>query len=277
MSEKVKEVVTDEVERVKELSRQAARSGAYLYPLKGIAYYASHRELWQPLMSRLLPTITLSIGVVAFMFIFTYLPQAAILSIFNGPLAIFTTVLLILSESSAIINILSKSFLLDEALMDTFDGTLVCRNMTDFVAEGRQINRGSSNPIGKLGKAVKKPFERFTPQAIIRYVMYLPLNFIPVVGTALFITMQGRKTGPNAHNRYFQLKHMTPAQREAWINERMPAYTSFGVVALLFELIPVAGIFFAFTNTVGAALWASDLERSGTTAPKLKEEASKVE
>lgn len=277
MSEKVKEVVTDEVERVKELSRQAARSGAYLYPLKGIAYYASHRELWQPLMSRLLPTITLSIGVVAFMFIFTYLPQAAILSIFNGPLAIFTTVLLILSESSAIINILSKSFLLDEALLDTFDGTLVCRNMTDFVAEGRQINRGSSNPIGKLGKAVKKPFERFTPQAIIRYVMYLPLNFIPVVGTALFITMQGRKTGPNAHNRYFQLKHMTPAQREAWINERMPAYTSFGVVALLFELIPVAGIFFAFTNTVGAALWASDLERSGTTAPKLKEEASKVE
>ena len=34
MSEKVKEVVIEEVDRVKELSREAARSGAYLYPIK---------------------------------------------------------------------------------------------------------------------------------------------------------------------------------------------------------------------------------------------------
>ncbi len=34
MSERVKEVVTDEVQRVKALSQDAARSGAYLYPLK---------------------------------------------------------------------------------------------------------------------------------------------------------------------------------------------------------------------------------------------------
>ncbi len=73
-------------------------------------------------MSRLLPTLGLSVGVVAFMFIFTYLPQAAVLSIFNGPLAVLTTVLLALSESSTLINILSKSFLIDEALVDTFDG-----------------------------------------------------------------------------------------------------------------------------------------------------------
>ena len=53
---------------------------------------------------------------------------------------------------------------------------------------------------------------------------------------------------------------------------------SFGVVAVLLELAPVASIFFAFTNTVGAALWASDLERSQpTTAPKLQEEAARAE
>jgi hypothetical protein len=34
MSERVKEVVADEVQRVKALSQDAARSGAYLYPLK---------------------------------------------------------------------------------------------------------------------------------------------------------------------------------------------------------------------------------------------------
>lgn len=56
------------------------------------------------------------------MFVFAYLPQAAVLAIFNGPLAVFSTILLTLSESSTIINLLSRAFLIDEALLDTFDG-----------------------------------------------------------------------------------------------------------------------------------------------------------
>ena len=96
------------------------------YPIlthpKGIVYFATHRDLWRPLMSRLVPTLSLSAGVIAFMFIFTYLPQAAVLALFNGPLAAFSAILLTLSESSTIINLLSKNFLIDEALLDTFDG-----------------------------------------------------------------------------------------------------------------------------------------------------------
>lgn len=276
MSDKVKEVVREEVDRVKALSQDAARSGAYLYPLKGIAYYASHRSLWRPLISRLLPTLTLSVGVIVFMFIFAYLPQAAFLALFNGPLAVFNAILLTLSEASTIITVLSKNFLIDEALLDTFDGTLVSRNMTSTVSEGRQIKPGS-DPMAKLGKIAKKPFEKFTPAAIIRYFMYLPLNFIPVVGTALFITMQGKRVGAAAHDRYFQLKKMSNSAKEAWVHEHQAAYTSFGVVAVLLELVPVASIFFAFTNSVGAALWAADMESSQTTAPKLREQASKAE
>ena len=62
--------------------------------------------------------------------------------------------------------------------------------MTNIVSEGRQVKAGG-DPIAKLGKLVKKPFAKYTPQAIIRYFMYLPLNFIPVVGTVLFILLQG--------------------------------------------------------------------------------------
>lgn len=40
---------------------------------------------------------------------------------------------------------------------------------------------------------------------------------------------------------------------------------SFGIAANLLELIPVVGIFFAFTNQVGAALWAADLEKGQET------------
>jgi hypothetical protein len=49
-------------------------------------------------------------------------------------------------------------------------------------------------------------------------------------------------------------------------------FDSFGVPAAMLELIPFVGIFFAFTNTCGAALWASDLElkSGGNTAPNLR-------
>lgn len=112
------------------------------------------------------------------MFAFTYLPQLAILVFVNGPLAVFTTVLLILNESSTIVNIISRNFLLQDALLDTFDGTLVSRNATGIVSEGRELKAGR-DPMQRLGKILKSPFQKYSPKALIRYVMYLPLNFIP--------------------------------------------------------------------------------------------------
>lgn len=210
------------------------------------------------------------------MFAVTYLPQAAILAVFNGPLAALTTILLVLSESSTIFTVLSKNFFIDDALIDTFDGTLVARSQPELVASARQVKAGS-DPINKLGKLVKKPFARFAPASIIRYFMYLPLNFIPVVGTVLFIVLQGRRTGPVAHARYFQLKGMNSSQKDKFVEERQAAYTSFGVVSTLLEMVPFAGIFFSFTNTVGAALWAADIEQKTNTAPGLRAQAASAE
>lgn len=76
----------------------------------------------------------------------------------------------------------------------------------------------------------------------------------------------------------------------------------FGTVATLLEMIPVASLFFMFTNTgediplsypvtqprltavttVGAALWAADIEQknsdlNASTAPNLREAAKKAE
>lgn len=160
------------------------------------------------------------------MFAVTYVPQAAVLTIFNGPLAILTTVLLVLSESSTIFSVLSKNFLIDDALIDTFDGTLLCRNMTTLVQNERQVKSGS-DPVAKLGKLVSKPFAKFTPSAIIRYFMYLPLNFIPIVGTILFVILQGRKFGPTAHARYFQLKQMKKRERDDFVEKRRAAYARY--------------------------------------------------
>jgi hypothetical protein len=119
---------------------------------------------------------------------------------------------------------LSKNFLIDEALLDTFDGTLLSRNLTSLVSAEREVKPGS-DPAAKLGKILKKPFASFAPKAIIRYFIYLPLNFIPVVGTVMFVVLQGRRFGPTAHARYFQLKKMDKRQREEFIAKRQAAYT----------------------------------------------------
>jgi len=58
------------------------------------------------------------------------------------------------------------------------------------------------------------------------------------------------------------------------------------VVAFALEMVPFANLAFAFTNTVGAALWAADLEREGdpataattpTTAPALRGQAKQAQ
>ena len=87
-----------------------------------------------------------------------------------------------------------------------------------------------------------------------------------------------------------------------WNYSQLTANQSFGLVATLLEMIPVASIFFTYTNTgeswlnphyirnrassnritVGAALWAADIESMDTsmtdgTAPALRESADKLE
>ena len=146
----------------------------------------------------------------------------------SGPLAPLTAALLVLSESSTIFTVLSKSFLIEDALVDTFDGVLVSKNTTDLVSGGRLLQSGS-DPMAKLGKIIKKPFTKFTPKALIRYLLYLPLNFIPVVGTVIFVILQGRKAGPAAHTRYFQLKGWNSTQREKHIENHKAAYTRFAL------------------------------------------------
>ncbi|KAI0600688.1 hypothetical protein F4775DRAFT_545015 [Biscogniauxia sp. FL1348] len=281
VSAKAQEVAKEDYEKAKILLSDAAKSGAYLYPFKGIFYFSTHRALWKPCASRVLPTLGLTAGVTAFMFLFTYLPQLAILVVVNGPLAVFTTVLLILNESSTIVNLISRNFLLQEALLDTFDGTLVARNANEIVSEGRQLKSGS-DPIARLGKILKSPFSKFTPKALIRYIVYLPLNFIPVVGTVIFILIQGRTRGKLVHGRYFQLKRWSSSQQRDWLESHVGPYTTFGTIATILEMIPILSMFFAFTNTVGAALWAADIEQKNTqmtagTAPNLRESAKKAE
>lgn len=161
------------------LSGDALKSRTYFYPPLGIVYFATHPTLWPPLLHRLLPCTALSIGVVVPMFFFTYLPQAAVLTIVNGPFGFINAVGLVLSESAVIINTLSRAFLLEGALVDVFDATLVSEGQETLVSRGREIKPGSKLDGGKkLGKMLTKPLHKYVFERRISVINFLIHDFV---------------------------------------------------------------------------------------------------
>ena len=94
------------------------------------------------------------------MFLVTYLPQAAVMALFEGPIAPFSTILLVLNESSTLFNALSRYLLIEEALVDVFDGVLVEKGFEGLVSEGRVVKGGKAQKFGdgvaRLGKCERK-------------------------------------------------------------------------------------------------------------------------
>lgn len=266
---KVKATVQQEATRALDISKDAASSGAYMYPIHGIYHFLRYPSLQRPLWRHILPTILLSGIVIVTMFFLTYIPQVAILTLVDGPIAVVNAGMLVLSESSTLILLISKWWWIDDAAIEVFDAVLVEQNQTALVAQGREVkSTGSSDPINKLGKRLKKPFNDGFTKSIARYLILLPLNFIPVFGTVVFLILNARNVGPAQHSRYFQLKGFSDTERSDFIKRNQGGYVGFGLACVLLNLIPVVNIVFAFTHTVGAALWASELEKQEVGAGK---------
>lgn len=145
---------------------------------QGIFHFLTHPDLWNPLRSKLAAYLVLYSGVLASVFFLTYIPQLTVMALVNGPFAVFSAALLVLNESSTITSFISKKYLLQDALLDTFDSTLVARDAAKVVAQGRELEtRGQSTQ--SLGKLLKRPSSSFSTAELIRYAMYLPLNLVP--------------------------------------------------------------------------------------------------
>jgi hypothetical protein len=73
--------------------------------------------------------------------------------------------------------------------------------------------------VQQFVRKITAPATTFTPTNIIQYLMYLPLNFIPFVGTPIFLYLQGKNYGAAAHDRYFQLNGVTPEDANSSVDQ----------------------------------------------------------
>ncbi|KAL5343458.1 hypothetical protein BJX70DRAFT_354209 [Aspergillus crustosus] len=262
MSDRAKEAVRAETANLRAIAQDVAFSGAYLYPFKGILHLATHPNLLRPLVGKLTQTLLLGLGITTALFTFTYLPQAALMTFTSGPFfAPIAAGLLVLSEASAITHFIARGYILRDVLVDMFDQILLDKGHETLVAQGRVINKSGGK---RLGRMVKKPFGDGVgiARGFVRWIAMLPLNFIPVVGTVAYVYVAGKRAGPGLHERYFQLKGYSGAEKGEIVEKRRGGYTGLGMASVVLEMVPFASMVFEFSNTVGAALWAADLEKA---------------
>ncbi|KAM0429921.1 hypothetical protein ACHAQK_010894 [Fusarium lateritium] len=238
------------------------RAGAAAsHPIRGIWFFVRNREFWPLFVSRILPLSLMSFLVYFVLFTFTFLPQYAFLAIFHGWGAWVNAVVLVLGEGLVIIQGLFEGFFVDECRVDVFDATLIKLGHKDLIAPQRILFLDAPNPVRMLGKpttdAVYTPWSMIQ---IIELIVFLPLNFVPVVGTPAFIIITGTRLGKLAHYRWFQIRGFSKVEQKQALRDRAWEYVWFGTVAMILELIPVLSLFFLLTTTAGAAQWTAQIE-----------------
>lgn len=148
----------------------------------------------------------------------------AILAIFTGPLAPLIALVVVGAESLLLISFFARALFLEPALSQVFDATLLARGQTQLILEGR--TRTESSAARSVGSALVKPLQAFSKDGMMRYMLTLPLNMIPAVGTVLFLLYNGHNSGPGWHSRYFQLKGFSKNQRAVFVEKRAAEYTA---------------------------------------------------
>ncbi|KAL4881010.1 hypothetical protein BJY04DRAFT_64023 [Aspergillus karnatakaensis] len=263
MSDRAKEALRAESANLRAIAQDVAFSGAYFYPFRGILHLTTHPSLLRPLTTKLLQTLLLGLGITTTLFTFTYVPQAALMTFTSGPFfAPIAAALLVLSEASALTHFIARGWILRDVLVDIFDQILLDKGHETLVSQGRVLNKAGKR--WGLGHMSKKPFGDGGGilKGILRWAAMLPLNFIPVVGTVAYVYVAGKRAGPGLHERYFQLRGFSRREKGEWVEGKRGAYTGLGMASVVLEMVPFASMAFEFSNAVGAALWASDLERA---------------
>jgi uncharacterized protein involved in cysteine biosynthesis len=185
----------------------------------------------------------------------------AFLAIFHGPGAWINGFFLVLGEGAAIVALLFEAAFVDETLVDVFDGVLVNEGFEDLVGRARILDHEAENAVKMLGKPTKSAvYSPFSFRQIIEFIVFLPINLIPVAGVPFFLVLTGYRAGPLHHWRYFKLLEFSKKERQQYIKIKKTSYTGFGMVALALQLVPVLSMLFLLTTAAGSALWVAKLE-----------------
>lgn len=252
----------------------------WMYPIKGFYFFFrnAHR-LWHRVARFVLEVAIAIAGILFLLFKATFPTQRSFVLHFlphwtGTPLAIA----LILLETAIAVVVLFQ-YRLESVQRKLFIDVLAIRKVTVEPAtpddhawlQERLIPQLVGIPLDAPIKTLnrqRKPAAYLSQvltedeHPILHFLITLPLNFVPVVGNALFCFLNSFPTAISLHHYYYtEMKGLSSEEFSAVVHAKKPQYQSFGFVASAFSLIPGLDILLVLTNAVGAALWAADMEK----------------
>ncbi|KAJ3409883.1 hypothetical protein HDV05_004183 [Chytridiales sp. JEL 0842] len=244
-----------------------------LYPLAGILYFFTQPKLWKEVICRLLLMILLNVAVTLFLFIYAFPRQAWLLEgWFRGgwTWAAWVVAFFLVIFELALAVVLFASLLLPLTFDTLFASVLRLKNQSHLFTSHPLTHSHRRLPFVLAHQKLASKMVQILDTAV--QFLTLPLHFFPFVGTAAYITLNGFLSGFSSHWYYFALKKLTFEEAWKYARRRKAGYAAFGASATVLGGVPVLNALFVFTNVVGAALWAADLESGGRGPVKVEEE-----
>ncbi|KAI9599133.1 etoposide-induced protein 2.4-domain-containing protein [Syncephalis fuscata] len=218
------------------------------YPIQGIAYFLVHPALWAKCFCAFFIALVVALGSLAGSFTaMPFIAHALIRA--NCPSGLAWTV-------SVVVALLMSALILLIAVLIIIPA--LAESMVDYVWHDKGLPLSDRPDACCRGCAADCGL--CCTQSIISIILLIitfPLNAIPIAGTMVFCYVNGWMYAWEKQTRYHvEVKGWDFKQSRAYAVRHWRAYAGFGMVCYFLQLIPIANIFFSFTNAVGAALWS---------------------
>lgn len=258
-----------------------------LYPIRGLLYFLFHPTLFKSCVDLVLRLLLISLAALAVLWITTYKLQfLAVSQLFGTGLVGRCAVLLVLLAEAIIpVYIFSERFIraVRNRLFDTVLKQQGISHLSAFSTKEKTGLRTSNAEddnweqkqgqrwgiLWRLGSYVAGTF--LQPSATessfrqyVRMACTLPVTSLMPIGPLVYAYLNGFGSAAALMDHYLLQKAVhKPADREAVYQANRMQFRMFGAVVFALNLVPIANWLFLFTNTVGAALWAADMEKQG--------------
>lgn len=217
-------------------------------------------------MAVILTTITIMVFAIA------YPISAAIAVVLIGPVGLLSAVFSVLQLARTLTSLLAMITYLPYVQGAVFDAVLSKEGKDDLVSQWKAQQRNKKRTYSLI-RAQLVTFVRFVRfrgiPFIFREIAYFILGLIPILGFSVVLYFKASRKGHRTHRRYYELMGWNQNQIARFYKLHKGEYTMFGVVALIFEMIPGLNVFFMFTNNIGLALWTVKKHEEFSTQMKL--------
>lgn len=244
-----------EISRPFVVAHQILTNQSYLYPFKGLTFFIQNYKTYLPiLLSVLIPYGILSCYIFTILLI-AILPINLILNTLTfGPIGIEIGILNSFQQCNYINNYILKNYLINGKLNKTFDTTLCLVKLDKIVIPGKLKRLVPQTLVSQLMNI--NLINLFI--SILNIIKSIIISFIPIFGNIIIHYNNSIQIAADSQKRFWQLTRQRPRQITYHIKENEGIYLLFGFTCQLLENIPFFGLFFCFTNCIGAALLAAD-------------------